>query len=47
MADTDVILFVLWFGLNAALMIITGVVYKAYIKRKPQLTSSSSDSNLS
>jgi len=45
MADTDVIPFVLWSGLTAALMIITGLVYKAYQKRK--LTSSSSDSNLS
>ena len=47
MADTDVIPFVLWSGLTAALMIITGLVYKAYQKRKPKLTSSSSDSNLS
>ena len=47
MADTDVIPFVLWSGLTAALMIITGLVYKSYQKRKPKLTSSSSDSNLS
>ena len=43
MADTEVIPFVLWSGLTAALMVITGLVYKAYQKRKPRLTSSNID----
>ena len=45
MADTEVVPFILWSGLTAVLMIITGLVYKAYQKRnsKEKLTSSSSD----
>ncbi len=45
MADTEVVPFVLWSGLTAVLMVITGFVYKAYQKRnsKEKLTSSSSD----
>ena len=45
MADTEVVPFVLWSGLTAVLMIITGFAYKAYQKRnsKEKLTFSSSD----
>ena len=45
MADTEVVPFVLWSGLTAVLMVITGFVYKAYQKRnsKEKLTSSSRD----
>ena len=45
MADTEVAPFVLWSGLTAVLMVITGFVYKAYQKRnsKEKITSPSSD----
>ncbi len=37
MTDTEVIPFILWSGLTAALMIITGLVYKLYQKQKPRI----------
>ena len=45
MADTEVVSFVLWSGLTAILMVITGLAYKAYQKRNPKekLTSSNID----
>jgi hypothetical protein len=33
MAFTDLIAFVMWSGLTAALMIITGIVYKSYQRK--------------
>ena len=43
MTDNEIIPFVLWSGLTAAFMVITGLVYKVYQKRKPRLTSSNID----
>ena len=34
MADTDLFAFVMWSGLTAVLMIITGIVYKSYQRKK-------------
>jgi hypothetical protein len=34
MADTNLVAFVMWSGITAVLMVITGLVYKCYQKKK-------------
>jgi len=41
MADTNIMAFVMWSGITAILMVITGLVYKSYQRKnsKENLTS--------
>jgi hypothetical protein len=34
MADSDLIAFAMWSGITAVLMVITGIVYKSYQRKK-------------
>ena len=45
MADIEVVPFVMWSGLTAILMIITGLAYKAYQRKnsKEKVTSPNND----
>jgi len=42
MAETEFTAFIMWSGITAALMVITGLVYKVYQKKKTNLKNNHS-----